>query len=64
VLQRFLEQDQLCSLAMVANFKATRLFLNELWRSGLIELQVCRPFSGPWAPGCRGEHGPGCGGRR
>ena len=29
-------------MAMVANFKATRLILNELWRAGFLNLQVPR----------------------
>eukprot|EP00045_Choanoeca_perplexa_P016341 m.219378 g.219378 ORF g.219378 m.219378 type:complete len:483 (-) comp17232_c0_seq2:2468-3916(-) len=37
--QKYVEQDQLCGMAMVANFKSTRLTLNELWRDDFLSVQ-------------------------
>lgn len=36
---KHLEQDQLCSLAMTANFKGTRLLLNELFQARMVSVQ-------------------------
>ncbi|EDQ91849.1 uncharacterized protein MONBRDRAFT_35969 [Monosiga brevicollis MX1] len=36
--KHYLEQDQLSKIAIAANFKATRLLINRLWKAGFVQI--------------------------
>ena len=39
-LQHYLDQDQVCAMAMVGRYAMTRVLLNELLQAGILSCQV------------------------